>query len=556
MTTRKILNNLIKLLKSYQWNILWLNIKDIDTNKLDDITAKQILSLRAFLLSALFGDNASAEKILVKFPDKIDDPIIYFTVTLSWLSIINQEKIDIYVRYVPPKLLNWMRYWIQIEYLGRSFKYEEQSKLVEKLAVNDKNIDDYIKTALYNTLFDKTRYLKHTKKLIISLNLINNKDPLSILLCIATELKDVKDIKFSEHFFLKNIYTTHLLLNKHYLYECMILYDELASNNMLTLNSAITWLSYFISFPENGINIFNKIEELFKFLPATLYIRGSVVTYALIYSWITNNINQINNIIKHFKEYDKLPVDDFIKNNKIFFRYVLRLSISRNENTNLYKNNKISKPLYVLGESHSLSLSNLNFSFEDKLYTGSTCFIMGVKMQHLSKFDISNNSICFKEHIKIIPDFSDILITIGEIDCRPNEGIWKYFLAHDITIEEIIENTVSNYMEFLLDCLREKFFYSITIQGIMAPGYVLIDSNDPQDEIGFLNMIKKVNERLKYFSLENKWNFLDVYSATVGNNGKSNMQWHIDDYHLKPSFYTESNKWLIKPEAKKRRQYL
>lgn len=63
-------------------------------------------------------------------------------------------------------------------------------------------------------------------------------------------------------------------------------------------------------------------------------------------------------------------------------------------------------------------------------------------------------------------------------------------------------------------------------------------------------MIRKVNTKLQELTLSHGWNFLDVYSATLGDDGKSNNKYHIDTIHLKPSFYQEADKWLIKPEIK------
>ncbi|MDQ7091308.1 MAG: hypothetical protein Q9M50_11870 [Methylococcales bacterium] len=63
----------------------------------------------------------------------------------------------------------------------------------------------------------------------------------------------------------------------------------------------------------------------------------------------------------------------------------------------------------------------------------------------------------------------------------------------------------------------------------------------------FYSMIKMVNQRLKFHTLQKDWLFLDVYSATVDKEGKSNQKWHIDSHHLKPGFYKQAQQWLHHP---------
>jgi len=138
------------------------------------------------------------------------------------------------------------------------------------------------------------------------------------------------------------------------------------------------------------------------------------------------------------------------------------------------------------------------------------------------------------------------MFTIGEIDTRPDEGIWQVHLKKEKNLDEIIDNTVGGYIDFLYENLKDKQLSSITIQGIPAPAYPLKDDKDPKDEVGFLAMIKQVNEKLKELTIQKGWNFLDVYNATVGEDGKSNKKWHIDGYHLQPIFYTEAEKWLVR----------
>jgi len=59
-----------------------------------------------------------------------------------------------------------------------------------------------------------------------------------------------------------------------------------------------------------------------------------------------------------------------------------------------------------------------------------------------------------------------------------------------------------------------------------------------------LQMICEVNRLIKDLTKVRGWNFLDVWSATANLDGIGNSLWHLDGWHLKPTFYSEANKWL------------
>lgn len=52
-------------------------------------------------------------------------------------------------------------------------------------------------------------------------------------------------------------------------------------------------------------------------------------------------------------------------------------------------------------------------------------------------------------------------------------------------------------------------------------------------------MIKKFNLKLKSMATKNGFNFFDIYSKTVNNEGYSNDSIYLDRYHLKPECYIE-----------------
>jgi len=142
-----------------------------------------------------------------------------------------------------------------------------------------------------------------------------------------------------------------------------------------------------------------------------------------------------------------------------------------------------------------------------------------------------------------LPANSSILFTIGEIDCRLDEGIWSTAKKQAADYQTLIEKTVTGYLDWLEETLK-KTSQPIIIQGIPAPNYHKELEMSDENVFEFLAMINEVNQQLKYYTLQKGWQFLDVYAATVAENGKSHGQWHLDSHHLKPAFYRQAQNWL------------
>ena len=443
-----------------------------------------------------------------------------------------------------------MRNYIELELLGRGQKYKEQIELAKKLTKKYSYPQDYIKIALLQSLDHSKADAKYLKEYIEDIALVKDTDPISIALCVRAEKINIEDIDPSLSALLQARYANKLLAQNK-LVEALQAYDNLALTKMLDIITITNWLKTSISIPQGSGSMLKRAEYSLSLIPDSLTVEGIIASYTLIHTYIKGNYKLAYDLVIEYGEFVKLPQKAFIVNAQIFFRYILNLCIHWQDNKDLYSHKPNTTPLEVFGESHSLSFSNINITLNNKNYKANTNFIIGIKMHHLKPNEDTFYSKALLLHFNQLEPNSDILFTIGEIDARPNEGIWQVHLKKEKPVEEIINNTVGVYIDFLNENLKDKQLSSITIQGIPAPNYELVGDKDPKDEVGFLNMIKQVNEKLKELTIDNGWNFLDVYNATVNQNGKSNGKWHIDGYHLKPSIYIQADKWLIKPEPKK-----
>lgn len=96
----------------------------------------------------------------------------------------------------------------------------------------------------------------------------------------------------------------------------------------------------------------------------------------------------------------------------------------------------------------------------------------------------------------------------------------------------VITNTIEGYLKFIDEiCLNRGF--QLIIQGIPAPCHHQIEGYD-EDKDAFIKFVREFNEQLRERVHKNGYAFLDVYRLSARDDGLSNREWHIDNYHLKP----------------------
>jgi hypothetical protein len=196
-----------------------------------------------------------------------------------------------------------------------------------------------------------------------------------------------------------------------------------------------------------------------------------------------------------------------------------------------------------------LAPANAVFSLGSSVCRADDRFVVDLKMYHLANPSSSHHALLMQSQLKSLDQESALLLCVGEIDCRPDEGLWNDIQTKGLELDKTIDATLDGYLGFLSNHIPNARQRSITIQGIPAPGYRFESYRPKGKEQDFLAMLKKVNERLKVKTLAKGWQFLDVYKATVGHDGRSNQKWHIDGNHLSLLLYAQADKWLVTAHA-------
>ncbi|WDE00528.1 tetratricopeptide repeat protein [Thalassomonas actiniarum] len=267
----------------------------------------------------------------------------------------------------------------------------------------------------------------------------------------------------------------------------------------------------------------------------------------LISYWLLGRLDDCVALLRTNKEFISISHQGHPKHLKIphiFMVYIQALVRDR-----LRKKPEAQVPghqvIYVIGESHALGLHDQIFRCGDSSYQGRVKFIKGIQMHHLAGEGDNKYKYYLRRHLGSIEDNASVLFTIGEIDCRIGKGLSLAAKKLRRPLDELIDQTVKGYIEYIKLSLQTKPIKKVYIQGIPAPN---IEKYPWLDLAGHVRLIQKVNVLLKSQVLAQQWFFIDVYAATSDVSGWSHGKRHLDACHLKPSLYEDVTAWIASPQ--------
>lgn len=541
-------------LQTYRWPELWQAVRHLQPETGAQRTPA--LALKAMLLAGWWQEEASARECMAQYPERIADPLTHFALSYTALCLDEVPRYLALQRNTPRQQPAWMHQWLELEILGRAAKTNEQLRLLQRLFPAGKPLPDWACVALLQSNDAVSRDLTPLRDWLQNLPPTLRAAPLLRALAARCGMKEAWLLDGApeplESMSAPVLYRYALcLLGERQLTQALRAFDHLARAKFVDLSVLQTWLSLACSTPQGWAGMPERTQHAINLVPRSLSIQGSVAAYALIVAWLAGDIAQCVDIFNRFSAYLKLPKTPLIRSTQIFLYYSGSLAHFRQQHPESYlpsTTGSAAAPLVALGESHSMTLANLYFPWHSGPVKGLTAFVMGAKMHHLGHPESSYLGECVSLHLEALKHKPvHLLMTIGEIDCRPDEGFWPLHRKTGQPLDTLIERTVSGYIDFLQRTLVGHQLASITIQGIPAPGYAFEEDKDPGDIPGFVAMIRAVNDCLRAKTLAAGFNFLDVHAATVGEDGQGNGRWHLDGYHLSPAFYRQAQDWLRLP---------
>lgn len=220
-----------------------------------------------------------------------------------------------------------------------------------------------------------------------------------------------------------------------------------------------------------------------------------------------------------------------------YFNFIGKLYVKYKEA--FQKSKSSSDLIYHIVESHSLAFAHQLINIGSRIYKVKPKIIFGTKAWHLGSCSMNHYKAFFKRHLESIPKNSKAIISFGEIDCRKDEGILFYCNKHNKNIDDIVKETVENYINYVNKELESKNIQGYYM-GIPAP-VIKSDSLDKNDKVR-ITIIQKFNNYLKKYLENSNLVFIDTYLITANEEGISNMEYMIDTTHLSPIILDKINK--------------
>ena len=214
----------------------------------------------------------------------------------------------------------------------------------------------------------------------------------------------------------------------------------------------------------------------------------------------------------------------------VFHSYIKKLLVLDKQRSKVELEDNPDDNIYFISESHGFTPNDNRVEYKNKSYNIRSLFILGAKILHF--IDDENNK--HKQSLSLIfnnlPEKSKVVMAVGEIDCRRNEGIFVHCIKHELDYRDVIDDMLIKYIDMLKEQVAQHHF-EIILYGIPAPNKNQVDLLDVDQQDKFKQLIKYFNQQLSIICQENDIAFLDAYLLTE-ENGVSNLQYHLDSFHL------------------------
>jgi tetratricopeptide (TPR) repeat protein len=296
------------------------------------------------------------------------------------------------------------------------------------------------------------------------------------------------------------------------------------------LSFAILYIS--INQPEESIKYLKKVIAI---SPKNLELKAAVTLSIL--SFLECDFGQASSLLNNASSIIENK-SQLLMNEAKYYVYLKRL-LSWHDEHNSLRNDDVSPLVHIVGESHALASHGIYIRNLSETVFCKAHWIVGCKQWHLGNNSPNKYKENFERVIQTLPNYSKVMFAIGEIDCRLEEGILKYWKSNPKTSQSaLIESTIENYLVYVDKFTAPKSIHVI-IQGIPCPN-IELNHLEKVDLLTLINLIKEFNAVLFDKSKKMNFEFLDLHNLTDRGDGFSSGVWHIDQHHLKPTGMIEA----------------
>ena len=262
--------------------------------------------------------------------------------------------------------------------------------------------------------------------------------------------------------------------------------------------------------------------------------RNHMLISKAIIHWMDGDLEQCKSALTKAESILTQPVTDKATYSALgYYKFLQALVTYRQKHPSRYEQCCESE-IHIIGDSHCLSYANTTLLLDGKPHRVIPHLIMGCKAWHLSQ---AGANVCKTSLQLVLQKFNDgdkVIITFGEIDARPDEGI---FPAHKKLGTDLVEATGSLADAFVQSILTMSSAKDLQLifYGVPAPNCSL-DHLPESDRETYLESVRLFNAALSSAATQASCRFLDTYHETVAETGIGNKRFHIDAFHLAPHF--------------------
>lgn len=232
-----------------------------------------------------------------------------------------------------------------------------------------------------------------------------------------------------------------------------------------------------------------------------------------------------------------------------FLQYLTELLAYQKTHPEHYQD-PVDKKLTCIGDSHAFGMAQMNVMLERAPHQCSAQCMIGIKAHH---FSANNADILatigrqyFKHALAAIPKASHVLIAIGEIDCRLDEGILHVIQTHQKPLEKTVKLTVHHYVQALAELNKPHRHRLIlcTVPPLSKRIQELNEEVHGAEGIKHIptlkEIIKRFNHHLKEQAETHGFEVLDTYTDHIASDGFAKPEIHLDATHLKPDVVAQA----------------
>lgn len=290
------------------------------------------------------------------------------------------------------------------------------------------------------------------------------------------------------------------------------------------------------------------IKTAMKRAPLSPADKAVLDSYLFVDAWVRFDTQILQSLMSQHQDFTLAEDGDItVRICRIYFKFCIRLLNYRLQNPEEYSSG-FDEQLVFIGESHALVPAGKVFPWRGKSVQASTAPIRGIKMFHLGNAAPPKWKPYFREKLATLPDGCGIVLAIGEIDCRPDEGVFPTAHQMGLAPAALLDKTVREFVAAAsVEFGRlDKKLSSITLMGTPFPVYTTegrLPANTTREE--FLQFVADANGVMRDHALQTGWDFLDVHAATSENTKAADSPLRIDETHLSPAFYDLADQWRV-----------